>query len=216
MKAKLFSIFLALILISTLFLPKTFAEYENYMQLRLPEDAKARLGKGWINDTAGPAIAYTPDGTRLAVAGSIGIWIYDVETGKALDLLVGHTDVVNSVAFSPDGKHIVSGSGDNTLRLWNANTGDPIRTFTGHADAVNSVAFSPDRKHIVSGSEDRTVRLWDTNTGDLLHTLTEHKGWIYSVAFAPDGKHYCERRLEFGSPFMGYHHGQPHPNTHGT
>ena len=79
MKAKLFSIFLALILISTLSLPKTFAEYEGYMQLGLPEGAKARLGKGWISETAYSAIAYAPDGARLAVASSVGIWLYDVE-----------------------------------------------------------------------------------------------------------------------------------------
>ena len=187
MKAKLFSIFLAFILISTLTLPETFAEYEGYMQLDLPEGAKARLGKGWINDIADAALAYAPDGTCLAVASSIGIWLYDVETGKELDLLVGHTDVVNSVTFSLDGERIVSGSGDNTLRLWNANTGDPIRTFTGHADEVKSVALSPDGETIVSGSADNTVRLWDPNTGDLIPTFTGHTSLVYGVAFSSDG-----------------------------
>ena len=116
MKAKVFSIFLAFILISTLSLPKTFAEYHNYMQLRLPEGAKARLGKGWISETAYSAIAYASDGACLAVASSVGIWLYDVETGEELDLLVGHTDLVNSVAFSPDGETVISGSRDKTLR----------------------------------------------------------------------------------------------------
>lgn len=118
MKAKLFSIFLALLLISTLFLPETFAEYANYTQLGLPEGAKARFGKGWISETAYSAIAYAPDGTRLAVASSIGIWIYDVETGETLDLLVGHNDVVHSIAFSPDGETVISGSPDGTVLLW--------------------------------------------------------------------------------------------------
>ena len=101
-------------------------------KLGLPEGAKARFGKGWINETAYSAIAYAPDGARLAVASSVGIWIYDVETGEELDLLVGHKDVVHSVAFSPDGQTLVSGSQDKTLRLWDANTGKHIRTITGH------------------------------------------------------------------------------------
>ena len=71
-----------------------------------------------------------------------------------------------SVAFSPDGKRIVSGSCDNTVRLWDAATGQPIgQPLTGHTDTVSSVAFSPDGKRIASGSADDTVRLWDAATG---------------------------------------------------
>jgi WD40 repeat protein len=73
----------------------------------------------------------------------------------------GHEDSVNSVAFSPDGKLIVSGSDDNTVRLWDIKGNRVAQPFQGHEDSVNSVAFSPDGKLIVSGSGDKTVRLWD-------------------------------------------------------
>jgi WD40 repeat protein len=79
----------------------------------------------------------------------------------------GHTVRVNSVAFSPDGQHIVSGSDDKTIRVWNAMTGETAAgPFTGHTDAVHSVAFSPDGQHIVSGSQDRTIRVWNAMTGE--------------------------------------------------
>ena len=108
-------------------------------QWSLPDGAIARLGKGSINE-----IEYSPDGSKLAVASSIGIWIYDAQTGEELNLLTGHTGLVTSVSFSPDGNTIASGSSDGTIRLWNANTGVHLRTLTGHTDYVFSVSFSPD------------------------------------------------------------------------
>jgi WD40 repeat protein len=73
----------------------------------------------------------------------------------------GHTNPINTVAFSPDGKTILSGSGDTTIKLWNSETGEVIRTFEGHTDSVNTVAFNPDGKTILSGSYDTTIKLWD-------------------------------------------------------
>ena len=81
--------------VSIVFLPNTFAQ--NYTQWRLPEGAKARLGKGAITGN----VQYSPDGTLLAVSGSIGVWLYDADTREEIDLLTGHTAWVSCIAFSP-------------------------------------------------------------------------------------------------------------------
>ena len=102
--------------------------------------------------------------------------------------LRGHTDNVTSVAFSPDGQILASGSTDETIRLWDVNTSELIEILEGHTDDVTSVAFSPDGQTLASGSTDETIRLWDVNTGELLETLEGHRREVTSVAFSPDGK----------------------------
>jgi WD40 repeat protein len=128
-------------------------------QWSLPALAKARLGKGSITE-----IKFSPDGARLAVASSIGIWFYDTGTYQETALLTGHTDWVSSVSFSPDGRTLASGSVDGTVRLWAAVTGEQQRVLTGHTGSVNSVSFSPDGRMLASGSSDGTVLLWKTSS----------------------------------------------------
>ena len=139
MRRKALSLKLTLLFATLLLLQHSVAQ--DSPQWGVPKGAKARLGKGKVGE-----IAYSPDGTRLAVASSIGIWLYDTATGGEVALLTGHLTRPNSVAFSPDGRTIASGSADTTIRLWDAVTGKHRRTLTGHTDDVSST--------IASGSED--------------------------------------------------------------
>jgi WD40 repeat protein len=105
----------------------------------------------------------------------------------ATGILTGLTYGAASVAFSPDGKTLASGSYDDTIRLWDVATGRTIRILTGHT-GVYTVAFSPDGKTLASGGADDSVRLWDVATGRTIRILTSHIGEADSVAFSPDGK----------------------------
>ena len=106
---------------------------------------------------------------------------------KELFTRKGHSGPVRSVAFSPDGKRLVSGSHDHSVKLWDTATGRGLLTLEGHSGQVRSVAFSPEGTRLASGSNDKTVKLWDTTTGGELFTLRGHSGWVLSVAFSPDG-----------------------------
>jgi WD40 repeat protein len=154
------------------------------------------------------SVAFSPDGKVLA-SGTCGKWepyyyggylcdqgeikLWDVAKGTEIRTLSGHTRTsfsakVNSVAFSPDGKILASGSDDDTIKLWDVATGREIRTLSGHTWYVESVAFSPDGRILASGSWDETVKLWDVATGKELRTLSGHTWPVSSVAFSPDGK----------------------------
>src|SRR5205085_2642674 len=92
--------------------------------------------------------------------------------------LSGHTDVVLSVAWSPDGRLLASSSLDDTIRLWEAATGAHLHTLEGHTSSVFSVAWSPDAHLLASGCLVDTIHLWETATGKLLHTLKGHTNGI--------------------------------------
>jgi WD40 repeat protein len=114
--------------------------------------------------------------------------------GQEISHLKGHStpgvyiELIFSLAFSPDGKILASGSKDCTIKLWEVSTEREISTLKGHRKYINSVAFSPDGKILASGSKDKTIKLWDVRTGREITTLWEHSYGVSSVAFSPDGK----------------------------
>ncbi|WP_103667062.1 WD40 repeat domain-containing protein [Pseudanabaena sp. BC1403] len=124
-----------------------------------------------------------PNYTQGRTFGRLWDVVYNIHESNRLER---HSNVVRSVAFSPNGKTIASGSFDNTIKLWNLE-GKELLTITGHSGWVMSVAFSTDGKIIASGSCDNTIKLWNLE-GKELRTLSGHINSVFSIAFSPDGR----------------------------
>lgn len=129
---------------------------------------------------------------RLLVGGGIlilglagyGYW----QNQERIPTLTGHNDEVNTIALSQNGQEIVSGSDDQTIKIWNLNSQQLLRTLKGHSDWVYAVAISPDSQTLVSGSKDKNIKLWNLNTGQELRSLPTHESYVNSVAFSSDGQ----------------------------
>ena len=116
-------------------------------------------------------------------------WFYwQRQTHLQIETFRGHGAAICGVAFSPDGRRIVTGSYDKTAKVWDTTTGRLVHTLEGHSNRIVAVAFSPDGKRIVTGSDDSTARVWDATTGQQLFTLTGHAAQVRAVAYSPDGK----------------------------
>lgn len=102
--------------------------------------------------------------------------------------LTGHQSFVNDLTVSPDGQRLISGSADQTIKVWDLATGNLLRTLTGHTSFINHLAISPDGKLLVSASADKTIKIWELATGKLLRTLAGHANYVDDLAIAPDGQ----------------------------
>src|SRR5919202_619678 len=107
--------------------------------------------------------------------------------GRLLRTLSGHSDLVNAVAVTGDGTRAISGSSDNTLKVWNLETGEQLLTLNGHSDSVNAVAVTGDGTRAISGSSDNTLKVWNLETGEQLLTLNGHSSLVNAVAVTGDG-----------------------------
>lgn len=169
----------------------------------IPDDAwfestaDGAIPAGRIKFTEPPAVlacAVSHDGTGIALGYAVkgfsrhdSLAVIEIKYPDSPVRLHGHTEDVNSCAFSPDNSVIVSASKDTTIRLWNTITGTELMRLAGHTDAVNSCAFSPDGSVVASGSDDRTVRLWQITQGDESIVLEGHEGSVSTCKFSPSG-----------------------------
>jgi WD40 repeat protein/DNA-binding SARP family transcriptional activator len=148
--------------------------------------------QGWARH-----IAFSPDGTRLAsandndgtkaskIVGTVTVW--DLDSAKALLTMQVSPHGTTSVAYSPDGKYLLTGDWDANGIIWDANTGNKLFTLPEQS-WVTAVSFSPDGELVATGCFNGIVTLWNALTGKKLLTLKGHSGWVNAVPFSPDGK----------------------------
>ena len=183
---KIYVLVVACLLSMSLFLPNIFAQ--NFTELYLPPSAKARFGKGWIHD-----IKFSPYSDQLAVATTIGVWIYNTRTGEEQALFSGIMGGANAVSYSPGGLIIAAAHSDWTVRLWDVSTGKLTSpsTLRGHTAKIHAVEYSPDGKRIASGSADKTIRIWDphaTTDNKKIIAILPYRDSVRSIAFSPDSR----------------------------
>jgi WD40 repeat protein/beta-lactamase regulating signal transducer with metallopeptidase domain len=133
------------------------------------------------------ALAFSPDGKRIAAAAGSTVRLWEAATGKELPLLDGHREAPSAIIVSPDGKTVVSWGDDRVIRRWDAATGKPLGAFPA-PPRTTLAAFSADGRAVALANADNTIRIHETATGKELHRLKGHSGGLAALAFAPDGK----------------------------
>ena len=149
----------------------------------------ATLDRPYYYDIGGLAIS--PDGTYLAIGTGGIVELLDARKRESITVFrhtEGNVYVNWSVAFSPDGAMVASGSANGTVKLWNVSTRENIATLEGHTGSVVSLDFSTNGTLLASGARDNTVKLWNVATGAHVATLEGHTDGVFSLAFFPDGK----------------------------
>ena len=155
----------------------------------------------------GPSL---PDGSENQM-----VQVWDIPTSQCLSTLRGHSDLIRSVAFSPDSSLLASGGNDQTIKLWDIHSGQCCKTFLGHSTWVRSVAFSPDGALLASGSDDQTIKLWDVKSGQCCKTFLGHSSYVWSTAFSPDGALLASGSYDETVKIWDVHSGQCHTTLQG-
>lgn len=190
---KVYPLGFTVLLTALLFQSNIFAQ--DYTQWRLPEGAKARYGKGWIND-----IEFSPSGALISVATTIGVWTYDVHTGKEVNLFTGNMGGANAISYTSDGTILAAAHWNRTVGLWDVNSDLPTTprfTFPSHPGPIYAVAISPNNRIVASGGADRIgrgnaepnglIKMWDLQTKELLPILP-YNSPVSTLAFSPNSR----------------------------
>jgi WD40 repeat protein len=155
----------------------------------LVETAARRLKDGDVSGAQGIIVEVltNPEFAQGHAPGAINVFQEIRAADEQLAVLSGHSALIRSAAYSPDGTHIVTASYDKTARIWDARSGRQITVLSGHEGEVESAAYSPDGTRIVTASNDKTARIWDARTGAQLAVLSGHNSFVISAGYSPDG-----------------------------
>ena len=170
--------------------------HDNRVQIRNTDDMEllAEIKQeaiGWVY-----AVRFNHNGQKIASTSRVSGWIWATEDGRQLLELKGHTDEVTCIDFSPDGSRVITGSGDNTVRLWDATNGAALTTLQ-HDTRVNCIRYNPEGTRIVTGGTDNIGRVWDLETGKVQFTLEGHTEAITTADYSPDGSRIVTGSVDF-------------------
>ncbi|MGL5870870.1 MAG: WD40 repeat domain-containing protein [Xenococcaceae cyanobacterium] len=158
------------------------------------------------------SVAIDPSDRFFVSCDDNDIKLWEINTGEEIASLRGHSDRVRCLSLSLDGKFLVSGSVDRTIKLWNLATKELIRTFgdvsSGHLGAVLSVAINVNGKNLISGSADKTTKIWDVETGKEINSFTDYVEQVTSVAISPDYDVFASASLENNFKFRNINNGE--------
>jgi WD40 repeat protein/serine/threonine protein kinase len=137
----------------------------------------------------GHSLVFSPDGSRIAITQGTEVTIWGSTDGRQLGKVRAQPAAIRCLAYSPDGRHIATGTADAAVRVWNAETGYLVGALLGHTGTINAVAYAPDGNRIATASEDATLEIWEPPGHGDAGILWMPRGGVWSASFSPDGRH---------------------------